>query len=70
MSTIKTGGAAFPHPELNCLQPGMTLRDYFAAKVMQAIMQVDGICNPSFKYWQTTMRRKEFLRMLTGLPMQ
>lgn len=39
MST-NTGGPAFPglHPSVECRynDPGMTLRDYFAAKVMQA----------------------------------
>ncbi|SUC17330.1 Uncharacterised protein [Proteus vulgaris] len=36
--TDKTGGAAFPVPatELHGTDTGMTLRDYFAAKYMQA----------------------------------
>lgn len=38
--TDKTGGAAFPasgHPDMQFVaQEGMTLRDYFAAKYMQA----------------------------------
>ncbi|EPC2526595.1 hypothetical protein ACXHD8_001229 [Providencia stuartii] len=36
--TDKTGGAAFPVPatELHGTTAGMTLRDYFAAKFMQA----------------------------------
>jgi hypothetical protein len=37
MTTDKTGGPAFPiniDSEMTCL--GMTLRDYFAAKAMQA----------------------------------
>ncbi|MET4878605.1 hypothetical protein L9G70_14270 [Morganella morganii] len=35
--TDKTGGSAFPVPatELHGTDTGMTLRDYFAAKVMQ-----------------------------------
>ena len=39
MSTKETGGPAFPATEehgLNSGMPGMTLRDYFAAKAMQA----------------------------------
>lgn len=44
MSEIKTGGPAFPEAGLSGLpngefvhgQSGMTLRDYFAAKAMQA----------------------------------
>jgi len=38
MSTKETGGPAFPATEehgLNSGMPGMTLRDYFAAKAMQ-----------------------------------
>lgn len=36
--TDKTGGSAFPLPatEWNGADEGMTLRDYFAAKAMQA----------------------------------
>lgn len=43
--TDKNGGAAFPVPESNYMtdgsysNPGMTLRDYFAAKAMQTYMQ-------------------------------
>lgn len=37
MSEIKDGGPAFPTTHLN-LPQGMTLRDYFAAKAMQADM--------------------------------
>jgi hypothetical protein len=39
MSGIKDGGAAFPVLDTHALNPhlGMTLRDYFAAKAMQAI---------------------------------
>ena len=46
----KTGGPAFPAPELGAQDfgqpwayPGMTLRDYFAAKAMQGIVSsIDG----------------------------
>lgn len=49
MSEINTGGAAFPRPASehghggHYEQDGMTLRDYFAAKAMQAIIEADGI---------------------------
>ena len=35
-----TGGPAFPVKTamFDCTQPGMTLRDYFAAKAMQALI--------------------------------
>ncbi|MGG4607019.1 hypothetical protein [Providencia sp. Me31A] len=40
--TDKTGGAAFPasgHPDMQFVaQEGMTLRDYFAAKAMNAMI--------------------------------
>ena len=46
MSAVNTGGAAFPglHPSKECQynDPGMTLRDYFAAKAMQALLSIEG----------------------------
>ncbi len=36
MELSKTGGRAFPVPDDASDMPGMTLRDYFAAKAMQA----------------------------------
>lgn len=38
MSANNNGGAAFPQPAhgFTAAQPGATLRDYFAAKAMQA----------------------------------
>lgn len=38
--TTNTGGPAFPvrTAMFDCTQPGMTLRDYFAAKAMQALL--------------------------------
>ena len=44
MNNDKTGGAAFPYVETgDCgVREGMTLRDYFAAKAMQAIIAADG----------------------------
>ena len=48
MSNTNTGGPAFPFPaytysngEINHGEGGMTLRDYFAAKSMQAIRSAD-----------------------------
>lgn len=41
---IETGGPAFPYVETDdCgVREGMSLRDYFAAKAMQAIIASDG----------------------------
>ena len=41
MSNTNTGGSAFPHERLAMSDnygKGMTLRDYFAAKIMQAML--------------------------------
>jgi hypothetical protein len=41
MSNTNTGGPAFPAPTTKPLEnyyPGMTLRDYFAAKAMQGLI--------------------------------
>jgi hypothetical protein len=39
MSEIKDGGPAFPHPDyLHSGPDGMTLRDYFAAKALAALI--------------------------------
>jgi hypothetical protein len=51
MSTTNTGGPAFPGPyasengniEVLWKQQGMTLRDYFAAKAMQSILQAKDV---------------------------
>jgi len=44
--TTATGGPAFPtHPDGALINDGMTLRDYFAAKAMQALLgnpEIDG----------------------------
>lgn len=40
---IKDGGPAFPVHERDW--PGMTLRDYFAAKAMQGMLATDGETN-------------------------
>jgi hypothetical protein len=50
MSNTNTGGPAFPHLRRHVgnntyeqlAEGGMTLRDYFAAKAMQAIVNRDG----------------------------
>ena len=41
MSAVKTGGPAFP-TDTATVQYGMTLRDYFAAKAMQALIIANG----------------------------
>lgn len=38
MNEQKTGGSAFPVTDDAADVPGMTLRDYFAAKAMQSIL--------------------------------
>lgn len=45
MSDKDTGGAAFPHASygLRDASPGMTLRDYFAAKAMYAMCREDSM---------------------------
>jgi len=40
--TTETGGPAFPTPFFES-DEGMTLRDYFAAKAMQALIDNDGL---------------------------
>ena len=37
-----TGGPAFPSPREHTTKEGMTLRDYFAARVMQSIIAMEG----------------------------
>ncbi len=37
--TPTDGGAAFPVAHSYLIQPGMSLRDYFAGKAMQALVQ-------------------------------
>jgi hypothetical protein len=48
MSNINTGGTAFPTSDWDengraYKMHGMTLRDYFAAKAMQALIDNDGL---------------------------
>ena len=42
MSNTNTGGPAFPIVVGDQMTQGMTLRDYFAAKAMEAIVNRDG----------------------------
>ena len=48
MSNTDTGGPAFPRGEIQTA-PGMTLRDYFAAKAMEADM-VAGVHENDFAW--------------------
>jgi len=44
-----TGGYAFPHTNHHGHKlEGMTLRDYFAAKVMQGLLATDIDCGPKY----------------------
>ena len=47
---MNTGGPAFPVADMEATKEGMTLRDYFAAKAMQAC--ITGMANrrESFNY--------------------
>ena len=36
--TTNTGGPAFPHQSSDAIRAGMTLRDFFAAKAMEALL--------------------------------
>jgi hypothetical protein len=55
MSEIDTGGPAFPYPVY--AEQGMTLRDYFAAKAMQAIV----LDHVEQRYWGTEYGIDEML---------
>ena len=65
MSSINTGGPAFPGvDELGDPYNGMTLRDYFAAKAMQAIMAnphwtPEGIAEAAYKQADAMMKARE-----------
>lgn len=46
----KTGGPAFPETqEQHAWFPGMTLRDYFAAKAMQGVLSGDDVVHDIHK---------------------
>ena len=58
MTTTDTGGPAFPNDwrDNEIGSTGMTLRDYFAAKAMQAILAKNGKCYPEDCYaWADDM---------------
>jgi hypothetical protein len=59
MSNTNTGGAAFPHTDSmdTATRPGMTLRDYFAAKAMQSTLADDA-------YVQRTETTAEWLAIV------
>ena len=71
MSNTKTGGPAFPVPAELCQdltvyeQRGMTLRDYFAAKAMQAYVaheksyDFDIIATLSFRVADAMLKARE-----------
>ena len=53
MSNINNGGPAFPHSEPSKwpeVQTGMTLRDYFAAKAMQAMASSPEHCSDGWAH--------------------
>lgn len=49
MSKINTGGPAFPSAHPHGQEEGMTLRDYFAAKAMQARIN-DSKLSPMYSF--------------------
>lgn len=59
MTTKTDGGSAFPH-EQGLLNPGMTLRDYFAAKAMHAIITepIDEGAQSFFMYFKKRLGLK------------
>jgi len=66
MSDTKTGGPAFPKTpfiEIGTPQNGMTLRDYFAAKAMQALMTRyaydEKLPNRAYKYADAMLKARE-----------
>lgn len=57
MSNTNTGGPAFPcEQQTNWTNPGMTMRDYFAAKAMQAVIaRGDDTNRPGMAEWSYSM---------------
>lgn len=61
MNQHNNGGPAFPNPALanECFQPqfdmsGLTMRDYFAAKAMQSLINIGDatrICEDAYSKW-------------------
>jgi hypothetical protein len=56
MSEINDGGAAFPLMRSINGSDGMTLRDYFAAQAMQALL-IGGYENITKGYWNATPKK-------------
>ena len=66
MNNTNTGGPAFPTSANNLTNDGMTLRDYFAAKAMQAlIVAADGELHhqngayDAYEYADAMLRKRE-----------
>ena len=54
-NTKNTGGSAFPIPNVDHVYDGMTLRDYFAAKAMTAVILMENAAHREgymFEGWQ------------------
>ena len=51
MSTIETGGPAFPRDHAHDGHNGLSLRDYFAAKAMQSLLTT--ICEFPDEHWRS-----------------
>jgi hypothetical protein len=66
MSNTNTGGPAFPHTERHDDYNGMTLRDYLAAKAMQADLtgglhedEFDWLAARSYKMANAMLKARE-----------
>jgi hypothetical protein len=68
MSNTNTGGPAFPTPRYergDMYSLGMTLRDYFAAKAMQALTSADlmtpheYVANDAYAYADAMLKARE-----------
>jgi hypothetical protein len=69
MSNANTGGPAFPanHFDLGATEHGMTLRDYFAAKAMQGLvenanwrgMPEDALAKEAYKLADAMLKARE-----------
>ncbi|EPJ8276021.1 TPA: hypothetical protein N2N62_000726 [Citrobacter freundii] len=65
----RTGGPAFPVPdsEYQIQDTGMTLRDYFAAKAMQAVLvngyfdKFESVASDAYKLADAMLRSREVL---------
>jgi hypothetical protein len=67
MTNKQTGGPAFPleHSRTSSLHDGMTLRDYFAAKAMQACIAkgaplvFDDVANKAYEMSDAMLKARE-----------